>query len=153
MNGLGSTGKVAALALALTLVPAAAAQARTVSCGEVITQDTTVSNDLDCVGDALSVGADDVTLNLNGHEIQARIGPTTSAGVTAIRSRDHDGVVIRNGVAAATGLGNVVVVSGSYTAWSGFRRLATWASTSRDLPTCSSAARAARASSRVTTAG
>ena len=46
------------------------ASAAQVSCGEVITQDTKVDNDvIDCPGDGLVVGADDITLDLNGHTI------------------------------------------------------------------------------------
>src|SRR5947208_2793447 len=68
-------GAVGALALAalLTLAVSSAsgkAFAAQVSCGQVITQDTKVDNDLiDCPGDGLVVGADDVTLDLHGHTI------------------------------------------------------------------------------------
>jgi parallel beta-helix repeat protein len=41
-----------------------------VSCGATITQDTTLDTDLiDCPGDGLSIGADNISLDLNGHTI------------------------------------------------------------------------------------
>ena len=41
-----------------------------VHCGDVITQDTKLGNDLvDCPADGLVIGADDVTLDLHGHTI------------------------------------------------------------------------------------
>ncbi len=41
-----------------------------VSCGATITEDTTLDTDLiDCPGDGLSIGADNITLDLNGHTI------------------------------------------------------------------------------------
>ncbi len=90
----------------LGLVGAApAAEARVVTCGEVITEDTVVSNDLDCVTDdyALTIGADDVTLNLNGHTVTARPDLDITEGTGALRIEQYDRVVIRNGYIDATG--------------------------------------------------
>jgi hypothetical protein len=51
---------------------AAPAAARTVHCGEVITTDTRVSNDLQCPTPvAVEIGADGVDLDLRGHTIEA----------------------------------------------------------------------------------
>jgi parallel beta-helix repeat protein len=41
-----------------------------IRCGQVITEDTKLENDLlDCPGNGLVIGADDITLDLNGHTI------------------------------------------------------------------------------------
>jgi parallel beta-helix repeat protein len=56
-----------ALFFALT---AGGALASHVACGDVIAQDTTLDSDLtDCPGDGLVIGADNITLDLNGHVI------------------------------------------------------------------------------------
>jgi hypothetical protein len=47
-----------------------AAKAVHVSCGQTITENTRLANDLiDCPGNGLVIGADDITLDLNGHTI------------------------------------------------------------------------------------
>jgi parallel beta-helix repeat protein len=47
-----------------------ASKAVHVSCGETITKDTRLANDLtDCPNNGLVIGADDITLDLNGHTI------------------------------------------------------------------------------------
>ena len=41
-----------------------------VSCGDTITADTTLDSDLiDCPNNGIVIGADDITLDLNGHRI------------------------------------------------------------------------------------
>jgi hypothetical protein len=51
------------------------AQASHVSCGDTITADTTLDSDLvDCPNNGIVIGADDITLDLNGHMIERRIG-------------------------------------------------------------------------------
>jgi parallel beta-helix repeat protein len=63
-----------------------------VSCGQVLTQSTLLTNDLlDCLGDGLVVGADDITIDLNGHTIDG-----TSLG-SGIRNPGFDSVTIRGG--------------------------------------------------------
>jgi hypothetical protein len=47
----------------------AVAGAATVACGEVLTQDTLVDNDLRCEGSGLVAGADGITIDLGGHEL------------------------------------------------------------------------------------
>lgn len=47
--------------------------AKAVSCGDTITTDTTLTTDLACEDTAIIIGADDITLNCNGHTI-SRIG-------------------------------------------------------------------------------
>ncbi|MBK9053059.1 MAG: right-handed parallel beta-helix repeat-containing protein [Chloroflexi bacterium] len=75
---------------AWTITPAPAAA--TVSCGQTLTQSTLVSNDLlDCLGDGLIIGADGITLDLNGHIIDG-----TGLGV-GILNNGFEHVVITNG--------------------------------------------------------
>src|SRR5947208_3015293 len=96
-------GAVGALALAalLTLAVSSAsgkAFAAQVSCGQVITQDTRVDNDLiDCPGDGLVIGADDVTLDLNRHTIDG-----TGVGIGVLNgvfggAEGHERVTVENG--------------------------------------------------------
>ncbi len=64
-----------------------------VSCGQVITQSTLVSNDLlDCLGDGLVIGANGITLDLGGHTIDG-----TGLGF-GILNNGFDSVTITNGV-------------------------------------------------------
>jgi parallel beta-helix repeat protein len=63
-----------------------------VSCGEALTRSTTVGNDLvDCLGDGLVVGSDNITIDLNGHTID---GVGLGAGV---RNDGFSFVNVRNG--------------------------------------------------------
>jgi parallel beta-helix repeat protein len=78
---------------ALLLWPPAAGGA-TVTCGQSITQDTTVDNDLSCPFEGLIIDADNVRVDLGGHRI---------AGAPAIRD-NREGATIENGVVEATGL-------------------------------------------------
>jgi parallel beta-helix repeat protein len=92
---VGRGAAVLSLALALSLVPAAATFADApVRCGEVLTEDTVLKNDLtNCRADGLIIGADGVMVDLNGHEI---VG-TNAAGSAGIRNRGHDNVIIKDG--------------------------------------------------------
>src|ERR1700704_682336 len=94
--------RVALVALAVgawLVVGASSASAGAVTCGQTITQDTTVDNDLsNCPGDGLVVGADNITLDLNGHTVSGPgATPTSSAGV---RVTGRSGVTVRNGTVA-----------------------------------------------------
>ena len=62
-----------------------------VSCGDVLTTDVRLEEDLTCAGDALTVGADGIRINLNGHVIS---GNATGNGIT-VRLRSD--VVIHGG--------------------------------------------------------
>jgi len=94
----------AAAALSFTLASGAHAERRvTGHCGQTITVDTTLANDLtDCPDKGIVIGADDVTLDLNGHTIDGDGAPVeqcadfscdTGVDVTG----HHDGVTIRGG--------------------------------------------------------
>lgn len=74
-----------------------------VACGDTITADTTLDSDLTgCPSNGLVIGADDVTLDLNGHTIagdgkpvkRCRRGEFCDTGVV---NDGHDGVTIRDG--------------------------------------------------------
>ncbi len=51
------------------------AQATHVGCGDTIFVDTTLDSDLTCSGTALTIGADGITLDLNGHTITGSSTP------------------------------------------------------------------------------
>ena len=75
-----------------------------VSCGDTITADTTLDSDLTgCPSNGIVIGADDITLDLNGHTVAGdgepvkrcrRDEPVCDIGVF---NRDHDGVTVRGG--------------------------------------------------------
>jgi large repetitive protein len=82
---------------------ASQASASHVSCGDTITADTTLDSDLDC-GDlsggappALTIGADRVTLDLNGHMVTASCTSECGGTVVIDDSGGYDGVRILNG--------------------------------------------------------
>ena len=68
-----------AVALLVALLPSTAI-ATHVSCGDVITQDTTLDSDLvNCPGEGVVIGASGITLDLAGHLIDGARGPFSSA--------------------------------------------------------------------------
>ncbi|MFF4417807.1 right-handed parallel beta-helix repeat-containing protein [Streptosporangium sp. NPDC001559] len=99
--------KTAALTLALTSAlavpsPSAAAEEE-VGCGAVLTSDVTLTRDLNCAGDGLTIGADGVTVDLAGHRIA---GDGTGRGVAV---GDRKGVAVHDGVISGFRLGAEVV--------------------------------------------
>ncbi len=116
-----AAGTVATLCLAgMLATPASATPARAdqVSCGDVITEDTTLDSDLDCAdlsgtSSALTIGAHRVTLDLNGHTISTAC-EADCAGTAVIddrggydRIRILDGTIRPNGVAVGVALVDV----------------------------------------------
>ncbi len=97
-------GFLAAMALSVTLLSGArAAPPVNVSCGETITADTTLAGDLiDCPNNGIVIGADDITLDLNGHRIDgdgtdfADCPKNTFCDVGVLDDR-YDGVKIKGG--------------------------------------------------------
>jgi parallel beta-helix repeat protein len=89
----------------------ASAQAVTVSCGETITHDTTLANDLTaCPNNGLVIGADDITLDLNGHRVAGDGKPFKSCGKDdfcdiGLLYDGHDGVSIKHGSVREFGIG------------------------------------------------
>ncbi len=71
------------------------------SCGDTIVVDTKLYADLvDCPGDGIVIGADGVTLNLNGHTIDGSgsgIGPGEWDPGAGVAVRFHKGVTVKNG--------------------------------------------------------
>jgi len=107
----------AASTLVMTgVVTAGPASAAAVACGTTITQTTTLTADVGpCAQDGIIIGADNITLSLNGHKIIGKAGAHGDhAGVLV---PNHTGVTIRGkgtiqrfdaGVAIVEGSGNTV---------------------------------------------
>src|SRR5881296_2888162 len=96
------TALMATIALAVLSIWPTEASATHLSCGETITQDTTLDSDLlDCPGDGIVIGADNITLDLNGHTIDGSgLSGCNNSGKIYDGVRDpagHDGVTIENG--------------------------------------------------------
>lgn len=74
-----------------------------VECGDTITTDTTLDRDLlDCPNLGIVIGADDITLDLNGHTIAGdgkpvRDCPREQPCDLGVFNDGHDGVKVRNG--------------------------------------------------------
>jgi parallel beta-helix repeat protein len=76
---------------------AQAARATHVSCGDTITTDTTLdSNLLNCPADGIVIGADDITLDRNGHTVDGD-GVDVEPDLGIDNTAGHDGVTIRGG--------------------------------------------------------
>lgn len=84
-SGSSSTAKSKSSSTAATNIPT-----KSLSCGEVIKESVKLSTNLDCTTDGLIVGADGITVDLNGHTLNgpgpksSKIGVmlATSSGVT-----------------------------------------------------------------------
>ncbi len=80
-------------------------------CGDTITTDTTLHKDLvNCPNNGIVIGADHVTLNLNGHRIdgneaQIQHCPGNEACDIGILNRGHDGITVKGGRVRQFGLG------------------------------------------------
>ena len=91
--------------LALSGVTAAAGQSPPagLECGDTITADTTLDRDLTgCPSNGIIIGADDITLDLNGHTISGdgkpvRRCPRRQPCDWGVLNDRHDGVTVRNG--------------------------------------------------------
>jgi Right handed beta helix region len=80
------------------------AAAKQPKCGDTITTDVTLHHDLvDCPNNGILIGADDVTLDLNGHTIDgdgtptAGCDPQTEFCDTGVANDGHDGVTATHG--------------------------------------------------------
>jgi parallel beta-helix repeat protein len=107
---LGGTGALAATAAIVILgvtvflsIGIGSAESSHVSCGATITADTTLDSDLvGCPNNGIVIGADGITLDLNGHAIagdgerfeNCARGEVCDAGVL---SEGRDGVTVRDG--------------------------------------------------------
>lgn len=94
---------VLAISALLAVASNAQAQATHVTCGQTITHDTTLTVDLtNCPGDGLVIGADNITLNLNGHTIDGTVTQLPACdeppfGSDGVGAGGHDGLTIENG--------------------------------------------------------
>lgn len=94
---------------------AAGAEAATpVVCGATITADTTLHRDLvDCADNGLVIGADNVTLNLNGHTIdgnESLVDPCPeSCDVGVDNTAGHAGLIIKGGSIEGFAVGVLVI--------------------------------------------
>jgi parallel beta-helix repeat protein len=87
-----------ASAVAVLLVPTAfatdAAASPAVVCGQTVTHDVSLSHDLlNCPGDGLEVGANHITIDLDGHVIDG----VNAAGSVGINDNGHSDVMVKNG--------------------------------------------------------
>src|SRR3954453_19115412 len=95
LSGLG--------ALALFSAPAQANPPVTVSCGQTLTQSVKLANDLsNCPNNGLLIGADNITLDLNGHTIDGdgefvQDCPPDQPCDIGVGNKDHKGVTIEGG--------------------------------------------------------
>jgi Right handed beta helix region len=76
------------------------ASASHVSCGDEIAADTTLDSDLvDCPGSGIVIGADDITLDLNGHTVDGDGTPDAGCPLCnqGLLNFGHGGVTVRDG--------------------------------------------------------
>jgi parallel beta-helix repeat protein len=84
--------------------------AATLSCGQTITQNTTLENDVGpCTNHGVIVGADGITFNLNGHRIFGTAAAGDKAGVFLL---NRTGVTVMNGTVSDFDIG-VAIDGGS----------------------------------------
>ena len=97
-------GRAAVLIVALAGLPAfgpAPVLAAQPTCGDVLTEDTKLSRSLvDCPGDGLVIGADNVRLDLDGHKIDGQ-----GSGIGIANPDGHDGIRIEDGTVREFGTG------------------------------------------------
>ena len=97
---------------AILAVPvwATAASGAVLSCGQTITQSTVLDNDLTgCTNNGIVIGADNITLDLNGHTVAGTAATGDQAGVALV---GRSGVTVKNGTVRAFDVG-VVIEGGS----------------------------------------
>jgi parallel beta-helix repeat protein len=105
-------GFLAATSLSLMLMSSAhAATPVKVSCGETITADTALANDLvDCPNNGIVVGADNITVDLNGHTVDGdgvQFKPCARRDFcdVGVLNDGHDGVTVTNGSTSEFAIG------------------------------------------------
>ena len=77
---------------------ASPARAAVVHCGDTVTHDTTLSNDVtNCPANGINIGADGIVVNLNGHTISQAADAEQSTGTGGVHFNGHNHVTVRNG--------------------------------------------------------
>ena len=95
---------------ALPLLVVSPAGAAILSCGQTITQSTVLDNDLSgCANNGIIIGADNITLNLNGHTVAGTAASGDQGGIVLV---GRTGVTVRNGTVRNFDVG-VVIEGGS----------------------------------------
>jgi parallel beta-helix repeat protein len=97
---------------AVVAVPmwATAASGAVLGCGQTITVSTVLDNDLSgCTNNGIVVGADNITLDLNGHTVAGTSASGDKGGVVLV---GRTGVTVRNGTVRSFDVG-VVIEGGS----------------------------------------
>jgi parallel beta-helix repeat protein len=80
------------------LAPVESLAAASIGCGSILTSDTTLTSDVAaCTGDGLVVGADGITVNLNGHAVSGDRVPGANGFDVGIRVQGHRGVTVTGG--------------------------------------------------------
>lgn len=68
------------------------------SCGSFVTTSIVLGNDIGpCHGDGIVVGADNITVDLNGHRVLGEGGANVVHQAAGVFSDNHTGVVVKNG--------------------------------------------------------
>ena len=104
MSLLRLAGIFACTAVAALVLSSERALADHVSCGDTITADTTLDSDLtNCPNNGIVIGADDLTLDLNGHRIDGDEAPAAGCDPQielcdiGVLNDGHDGVTTKDG--------------------------------------------------------
>lgn len=106
----GKSLSAAVTTLMAGLAMAVPAQAAVLACGQTITQNTTLDNDLGpCPNHGIVIGADNITFNLNGHQIVGTAASDDGAGVLIL---NRTGVTVTNGSVSRFDIG-VAIDGGS----------------------------------------
>lgn len=107
---IGVAAMVATLAAGMA---PAAAQPPSVACGTTITRSTVLRADLGpCPGHGIIVGADNVTVNLNGHRIIGSEGPVDGIGIYLL---GRSNVTVTNGTVTGFEIGVAIEGGGDNT--------------------------------------
>jgi parallel beta-helix repeat protein len=103
-----------AIVAGLVLAVAPPAQASHVRCGDTLTADTTLDADLvDCANNGVVIGANGITLDLNGHMIDGDGSPFAECPKqeicdVGVLNEGHNRVTVRNGSTLEFGVGVLV---------------------------------------------
>jgi parallel beta-helix repeat protein len=97
-----ATSAAATASPVATPTPTIGASPQSAQCGQRVTKDFLLANDMTCTTDAFVINADNVTLDLGGHTITGPgMGPQTwpqpQLDTVGVRTGGHTGITIRNG--------------------------------------------------------